>query len=202
MATLDDILKWLSSGSDKAGSLIDLKWNIKKAGDYIALQNDKIPFDIFLFVGGEKKNLNLIVRTGIETATIENQPRLTIYRTLLILNEKIELVKFMLDGINEEVIAREDFDISALTRDVLNAGLNRILAAFYLMVRALNLEDEFNSSIIERTTMMIREMAKAGKTRDEIKSYLISSLGLNDRDADKLIAEVLDANLPPKNMYE
>ena len=48
-------MDFISSGSDKAGSLIDLKWNIKKAGDYIALQNDKIPFDIFLYVGGEKK---------------------------------------------------------------------------------------------------------------------------------------------------
>ena len=48
------------------------------------------------------------------------------------------------------------------------------------------LEFYIYSCIIERTTMMIREMAKAGKTRDEIKSYLISSLGLNDRDADKL----------------
>ncbi|WP_337860015.1 hypothetical protein [Ferroplasma sp.] len=202
MVTLDDIIKWLSSGSDKANSLIDLKWNIKQSGNYTALQNDKIPFNIFLYIDDEKKNLNLIVRTGIETATIENQPRLGIYRTLLILNEKTELVKFMLDGINEEVIAREDFDMSTLTKDVLNTGLNTILAAFYLMVKALNLEDEFNSSIVERTAMMIQDMAKSGKTRDEIKTYLVSSLGLNDNDADKLISEVLNAGSVPKNMYE
>jgi hypothetical protein len=202
VVTADDVLKWLSSGTDNASSLIDLKWKITKAGDYTVLQNDKIPFNIFLYVGNEKQALNLIIRTGIETATIENQPRLTIYRTLLLLNSKIELVKFMLDGINEEVIAREDFDTSTLTRDGLNTGLNTILAAFYLMVKALNLEDQFNSGIIERTTMMIKEMAEAGKTRDDIKSYLISSLGLNGQDADKLIAEVLDAGSPPNNMYQ
>jgi hypothetical protein len=202
MVTLDDILKWLSAGTENASSLIDLKWNIKKAGDYTALQNDKIPFDIFLYVDDEKKNLNVIVRTGIETATIENQPRLSIYRTLLILNEKIEMVKFMLDGINEEVVAREDFDLSIVTKDVLNTGLNTILASFYLMVKALNMEDEFNSRVIERTSMMIKQMADAGKTKDEIKTYLVSSLGLNGDDADKLIGEVLSSNAVPKNMYE
>lgn len=202
MVTFDDVKKWLSAGSDKASSLIDLKWNIKQNGNYMALQNDKIPFNIFIYVDDEKKDINLIVRTGIETATIENQPRLGIYRTLLILNAEIELVKFMLDGINEEVVAREDFDMSSLTRDVLNTGLNTILAAFYLMVKALNLEEEFNSGIIERTAMMIRDMAKAGKTRDDIKTYLVSSLGLSDTDADKLITEVLDADSVPKNMYQ
>jgi len=202
MVTLDDILKWLSSGTDNASSLIDLKWNIKKAGNYIALENNKIPFDILLYADDQKKSCSLIVRTGIETATIENQPRLTIYRTLLLLNQRIDMVKFMLDGINEEVVAREDFDLSVLTKDVLNTGLNTILAAFYLMVKALNMEDEFNSGVIERTAMMIKEMASAGKTKEEIKDYLVSSLGLNENDANKLISEVLSADSVPKNMYE
>ncbi len=202
MVTLDDVLTWLSAGTDNASSLIDLKWNIKKMGGYTVLENNKIPFDILLYADEQKKNFNLIVRTGIETATIENQPRLTIYRTLLILNEEIEMVKFMLDGINEEVIAREDFDLSVLTKDILNTGLNTILASFYLMVKALNMEDEFNSSIVERTAMMIKEMANAGKTKDEIKDYLVSSLGLNENDANKLISEILSADSPPKNMYQ
>jgi hypothetical protein len=202
MVTSDEIVKWLSSGNDNAKSLIDLKWVISKAGDYTVLQNQKIPFDIFLYVDNDKGAINVIVRTGMETATIENEPRLKIYRTLLLLNARVELVKFMLDGINEEVVAREDFDATTFTRDVLNTGLNTILASFYLMVKALNLEDEFNASIIERTGMMIKEMAKAGKSRDDIKQYLMSSLGLGSDDAEKLISEVLDTNSAPKNMYQ
>jgi hypothetical protein len=192
----------MSSGNDNAKTLIDLKWAISKAGDYTVLQNEKIPFDIFLYVDNDKAAINLIVRTGMETATIENEPRLKVYRTLLLLNARVELVKFMLDGINEEVVAREDFDASTFTRDVLNTGLNTILASFYLMVKALNLEDEFNASVIERTGMMIKEMAKAGKSREDIKNYLMSSLGLGSDDAEKLISEVLDAGAAPKNMYQ
>ena len=200
MVTSDEIIKWMSSGNDNAKTLIDLKWAISKAGDYTVLQNEKIPFDIFLYVDNDKAAINLIVRTGMETATIENEPRLKVYRTLLLLNARVELVKFMLDGINEEVVAREDFDASTFTRDVLNTGLNTILASFYLMVKALNLEDEFNASVIERTGMMIKEMAKAGKSREDIKNYLMSSLGLGSDDAEKLISEVLDAGAAPKNM--
>ncbi len=202
MVTSDEIIKWMSSGNDNAKTLIDLKWAISKAGDYTVLQNEKIPFDIFLYVDNDKAAINLIVRTGMETATIENEPRLKVYRTLLLLNARVELVKFMLDGINEEVVAREDFDASTFTRDVLNTGLNTILASFYLMVKALNLEDEFNASVIERTGMMIKEMAKAGKSREDIKNYLMSSLGLGSDDAEKLISEVLDAGAAPKNMYQ
>ncbi len=104
----------------------------------------------------DDNTLNLLIRTGIETATIDNQERLTVYRVLLILNKRVEMVKFMLDGINEEVVAREDMVTDTLTKDEINAGLNAILTAFYLMVQALHLEDQFNSQIIERTYMMIK----------------------------------------------
>lgn len=117
--------------------------------------NDKIPFTMFLTFNDDN-TLNLLIRTGIETATIDNQERLTVYRVLLILNKRVEMVKFMLDGINEEVVAREDMVTDTLTKDEINAGLNAILTAFYLMVQALHLEDQFNSQIIERTYMMIK----------------------------------------------
>ncbi len=201
MTSEADVVKWMQTGNESAGSLIDLPWKVSKVGVYTVLQNDNVPFNLFLFFDNDKDTLNLLVRTGIETATIENQPRLSIYRTLLILNQKVELVKFMLDGINEEVVARADLPLSTLTRDEMNIGLNTILASFYLMVKGLNLEDQFNSQIIERTAMTVKEMSQSGKSRDEIKDYLVKSLGLSPDDAQKLIGEVLDADAIPKNMY-
>ncbi|MEM0139520.1 MAG: hypothetical protein QXZ44_02780 [Ferroplasma sp.] len=202
MTSGDDVIKWMQDASGKTSSLVDLQWKISKEGDYTVLQNDQIPFALLMLFDNDKDTINLIVRTGIETATIENQPRLSIYRTLLILNQKIELVKFMLDGINEEVVAREDVPLSTLTRDQLNVCLNTILASFYLLVKALNLEDQFNSKIIERTEMIVKEMAEAGKSRDDIKNYLVTQVGLSPSDSDKLISEILDAGAPPKSMYE
>ncbi|KJE49271.1 MULTISPECIES: hypothetical protein [Acidiplasma] len=201
MATKDEVLSWFQNGDDNAQKLIDLKWKVSQVGPYTVLQNDKIPFTMFLTFNDDN-TLNLLIRTGIETATIDNQERLTVYRVLLILNKRVEMVKFMLDGINEEVVAREDMVTDTLTKDEINAGLNAILTAFYLMVQALHLEDQFNSQIIERTYMMIKNMADEGKSRDEIKDYLKKTIGLRDEDAEKLISEVLDADKAPSNMYQ
>ncbi len=202
MATIDDIMGWFKTGDEKSQALIDLKWNLTNAGGYTLLQNDKIPFVLFLNFEDNKNTMHLLVRTGIETATIENQPRLTIYRTLLILNQRVELVKFMLDGINEEIVAREDFTVDSLTKDDLNTALNTLITAFYLMVQALKLQDEFNQQIVERTYTMIKDMLNQGKTREEIKNYLKTTIGLRDEDADKLISQVLNDDGVPKNMYQ
>ena len=202
MATVDNIVGWFKTGNEKSQALIDLKWNLTTVGDYILLQNDKIPFMLYLNFENDKNTMHILVRTGIETATIENQPRLTIYRTLLILNQRVELVKFMLDSINEEVVAREDLTMDTLTKDDLNAALNTLITAFYLMVQALKLQDEFNEQIIERTYMMIKDMLQQGKTRDEIKKYLKETIGLGDEEAEELISQVLDSDKVPKNMYQ
>ncbi len=202
MATVDNIVGWFKTGNEKSQALIDLKWNLTTVGDYILLQNDKIPFMLYLNFENDKNTMHILVRTGIETATIENQPRLTIYRTLLILNQRVELVKFMLDSINEEVVAREDLTMDTLTKDDLNAALNTLITAFYLMVQALKLQDEFNEQIIERTYMMIKDMLQQGKTRDEIKKYLKVTIGLGDEEAEELISQVLDSDKTPKNMYQ
>ncbi len=200
MVTKDEIVQWFKNGSDDAKTLIDLKWNLTDTGNYIILQSDKIPFALFVTISDN--TVSLIVRTGIETATIDNNERLKIYRILLILNKRVELVKFMLDGINEEIVSRVDFTDENLTKDVMNIGLNTILSAFYLMVQALNLQEEFNAQIIERMAMLIKNMFESGKSRDEIKDYLVKTTGIRDEDAEKLISEVLDSNKPPSSMYQ
>ncbi len=201
MATKDEILEWFKNTNENAQKLIDLKWQIVQTGNYTILQNDKIPFS--MFIGFNDDNImNILIRTGIETATIDNEERLTIYRVLLILNKRVEIVKFMLDGINEEVIAGADMEIHSITRDDLNSVLNAILTSFYMMVQALHLEDQFNQQIIERTFLMIKNMAQEGKSREDIKNYLVKTIGLRDEEAEKLISEVLDSGNAPATMYQ
>ena len=201
MATKDEILEWFKNTNENAQKLIDLKWQIVQTGNYTIFQNDKIPFS--MFIGFNDDNImNILIRTGIETATIDNEERLTIYRVLLILNKRVEIVKFMLDGINEEVIAGADMEIHSITRDDLNSVLNAILTSFYMMVQALHLEDQFNQQIIERTFLMIKNMAQEGKSREDIKNYLVKTIGLRDEEAERLISEVLDSGNAPATMYQ
>ncbi|MCL4334488.1 MAG: hypothetical protein M1402_00085 [Candidatus Thermoplasmatota archaeon] len=184
----ESVLQWLQTpGNGKR--LIDLEWSVKKAGNLYIIQNEKVPFTILLTFGD--RTLNLIVDTGVETAILENQKRLTIYRSLLILNRQVELVKFMLDGMNENVFARVDMEIAGMTRDVLDEALNVLLSALYIMVKALNLEDQFNQMVVDRMVDTINTMTSEGKSRDDIVKYLVEHVGFPQKDAERVVDEIL-----------
>lgn len=184
----DSVIQWLQTpGSGK--SLIDLEWSVKRTGNIFIIQNEKVPFTILLVFG--EKTMNLIVDTGIETAVLENQKRLTLYRSLLILNRQVELVKFMLDGMNENVFARVDIELEGVTRNIMDESLNTLLSALYLMVRALNLEDEFNKMVVDRMVDTINTMSSEGKSRDDIVKYLVEHVGFPQKDAERVVDEIL-----------
>ncbi len=185
----DEILKWFSDGTDDAKRLINLKWDIKKADEVVYLTNGKVPF--VLMLSADNGTVHVTVDTGVETAVLELRNRLSIYRTLLIINRRVELVKFMLDGLNENVFARVDLERSVLTKDIMDEALNVLLSSLYYAIKALKLEEQFSTQIMERITMMIQDMQKEGKSRDEIETYLVSKAGIEEDEARKLIEQTL-----------
>lgn len=203
MGTLTpEILKWFSEGEDDAKRLINLKWDIKEANGMYYLNNEKVPF--MLILASDDGTVQLMADTGIETAVLELRERLSIYRTLLIINRRVDLVKFMLDGLNENVFARVDLEKSTLTKDIMDEALNVLLSALYYAIKALKMEEQFSAMILERIAMMIEDMEKEGKTRDEIKNYLVSKAGIDDNEAGKLIDQVLgtqNGGEEPESMY-
>lgn len=202
MSLKDEILSWLENGDDNASRLIDLPWEITEEDSHIILYNEHVPFQIYLVF--KKGTIQIYMKTGIETAVLENRVRLSTYRTLLLLNNQIDLVKFMLTGMNEEVTARADLQTESLTKNEMNDGLNTLLSSLYLMVDALNLEDQFNKQIIERMLLMIKDFESEGKSREEIKEFLTAKLGINDDDADRILNQVLPGkgdNEPSSGMY-
>ncbi len=188
----DEILKWFSDGTDDAKRLINLKWDIKKADEVVYLTNGKVPF--VLMLSADNGTVHVTVDTGVETAVLELRNRLSIYRTLLIINRRVELVKFMLDGLNENVFARVDLERSVLTKDIMDEALNVLLSSLYYAIKALKLEEQFSTQIMERITMMIQDMQREGKSRDEIETYLVSKAGIEEDEARKLIDQVLGAS--------
>lgn len=183
------VVQWFSDGDEDAKTLVGLPWKLKWDQWHLVLENEKIPF-AFL-VGFHEEALHITVRTGIETATMENQQRLSIYRVLLILNQRIDLAKFMIFGINEEVIARVDLSTEGLEKNQFNQALNILLSSLYLMVQALHLEDEFNQQVINRMVLMIQDLISQGKSRTEILEFMTKNLGLNPQDAEKVLNEIL-----------
>lgn len=183
------VTEWLSDGKEDAKSLIGLPWKLKWDQWHLILENEKIPF-AFL-VGFHEEALHITVRTGIETAVLENQQRLAIYRVLLILNQRVDLAKFMIFGINEEIIARVDLATDGLEKNQFNLALNILLSSLYLMVQALHLEEEFNQQVSNRMMLMIQDLISQGKSRQEILQFMTNNLGINQQDAEKILNEIM-----------
>ncbi|EQB70820.1 MAG: hypothetical protein AMDU1_APLC00046G0034 [Thermoplasmatales archaeon A-plasma] len=195
------VIQWLAGGDETSTNLVDIPWKVRDLDKFLVLESDKVPFSLFLSF--EEKTVKIFFRTGIETAVLENQPRLAIYRTLLLLNRQIDLVKFMLDGMNEEVVSRVDLELEGLTKAELNEGLNTLLSSIYLMIRALKLEEQFQAEVTQRMVMMVQDMINQGKSRDDIENYLVAKVGLSKEDAEILLNRLIgqSASKDQSGMY-
>ncbi|WP_297189622.1 hypothetical protein [Thermococcus sp.] len=97
-----EVIQWLEEGYDGAKDIVDLPWNVTKyaEGVYLA-EYPKIPF--VLNVAITEEFVRLIVPLGVETVAMELPERLKVYHALLVLNERLNLIKFTISGMNEEV---------------------------------------------------------------------------------------------------
>ncbi len=194
MTKEEQILGWLGNGKPTGRKLIDLKWKISRIGDYYTLENEKVPFTLFLYFI-QNKIVQVKLDTGIETATSPSRDRLGTYRTLLIMNGQVSHVKFMVEGINENVVARVDMEMQTITKAELDEALNALLSSLYMMVRALHLEEEFNKQIVDRMLMLVKEMQEEGKSKVEIVEFLKSRMGFREEDAKRIVEEFLTEDL-------
>ncbi len=185
----EEVLSWLGGKDESSGNLVDIPWEIKKYENHLVLENEKIPFSIFLMFDGGV--MRVYLKTGVETAVMDSEARLGIYRVLLILNRQIDLVKFMLDGIHEEVISRVDLELDSLSKNELNEGLNLLLSSIYLMVKTLNLEEQFQTRITERMLLMVQDMVKSGKSKVDIEKYLVEKIGLSKGESDSILTQIM-----------
>ncbi|MCL4327145.1 MAG: hypothetical protein M1149_02415 [Candidatus Thermoplasmatota archaeon] len=183
------VLKWLSNGKEDAKTLVDLQWKLKWDRWHLILENEKIPFSFL--IGFHEEALHVTLETDVETAVMDTQQRLAIYRVLLILNQRIDLAKFMLFGINEEVIVRVDLATDSLSREELNLSLNILLSSLYLMVNTLHLEEEMQNLVRERMLMMIQDLISQGKSRDDILQFMTKNLGINAQDAERILDQIM-----------
>ncbi len=186
--TKEDVLGWLGGKDESTGNLVDIPWQIKKYENNLVLENEKVPFSIFLVF--DPGFVRIFLRTGVETAVLENQQRLSVYRVLLLLNRQLDLVKFMIDGMQEEVITRVDLELSSLTKEELNDGMSLLLSSIYKMVKSLKLEEQFQARITERMLMLVQDMINTGKSKEEIMKYLVDKIGLSKVDSENIISQL------------
>lgn len=186
----EQVIQWLEEGRDDAQDIVDLPWIVKKQGEhfYIA-EYPKMPFVLnILFSEGF---VHLIVPFGIETTALSLEERLKIYHTMLVLNDKINLLKFTLSGINDEIVLRVDLDEKTLGKAEFNDALTALLIGTNELVKALGLEEDFAEAVFERVVLMILERLEKGATRGELIKFLVVKVGMSKDEAEKFIDEIL-----------
>jgi len=188
----EQVLKWLKEGRDDAEDIVDFPWNVKKQSEHVYLaEYPKIPFVLnVVFTEGF---VHLIVPFGLETVSLEPSERLKLYHTLLLLNDKINLLKFTLSGFNEEIVLRVDLDRKSLGKEEFNDALTSLLIGVNELVKALGLEKDFARSIFERVALMIIERLQRGATKKDLVKFLVVKVGMKREEAEAFIDEIIKA---------
>ncbi len=184
-----EIKKWLTSGTGTKNDILDMVWNVKESGENLIAEHPKLPYT--LFIEFHDDFVSLIISTGIETALLDSVQRLDICRKLLILSGGVNFVKFAISGENEEIVLKGEMDLSSLDKKEFSDAIMSMATSLYLMIRELNLEEDFSKRVTEHIIGMVNEKIKEGESRDELLEFLIKKVGLNENDANVILDELI-----------
>ncbi|MGC8496955.1 MAG: DNA-binding protein [Thermoplasmata archaeon] len=185
----EEITQWLTSGSDKSEDPIDLIWNIREENGTLIADHPKVPFSLYISI--DTHFVRMSVFTGLNTALLDPVQRLDISRKLLFLNDRIDLVKYVIRGINEEIVLRSELDLIAIAKKEFDDVLTGLITALFLMIKEFKLEEQFNKELSERVILMIKERMEKGATKQDLLDFLVNKVGMDSNSADKLLNEII-----------
>jgi len=184
------VLEWLRSGNDDANDIVDLPWEVKEAGPNLyVVEHPRMPFTLLLSFG--EGFIRLLAPMGLETFSMTKDEKLKVYHALLKLNADVNLMKFLLMGMNDDVYLAVDLDASSLGKEEFNDALSALLVGLSSAVSELNLEEEFAALLRERLLAMVYERLRKGASREELLNFLVSRAGMPEKEALALLSEVL-----------
>ncbi|WP_148883134.1 DNA-binding protein [Thermococcus aciditolerans] len=186
------VLGWLKAGDDTAEDIVDLPWSVKEIqpNTYVA-EHPRMPFS--LLVVFSEGFIHLLVPLGLETFSMTNDDKLRIYHTLLRLNDQVNMMKFTLSGMNDDVYLRVDLDRKTLGKEEFNDALTALLIGLLSSVSALGLEEAFAREIFDRIVGMVVDRVDKGASREELMKFLTVKVGMTVEDAKNLLDEVFVA---------
>lgn len=185
----EEITQWLTSGSDKSEDPIDLIWNVREENGTLIADHPKVPFTLYISI--DTHFIRMSVFTGLNTALLDPVQRLDISRKLLLLNDRIDLVKYVIRGVNEEIVLRSELDLIAIAKKEFDDVLTGLIAALFLMIKEFKLEEQFNKELSERVILMIKERMDKGATKQDLLDFLVNKVGMDSNSADKLLNEII-----------
>ncbi|NJE85439.1 DNA-binding protein [Thermococcus sp. CX2] len=202
----NQVLSWLKEGDDAAKDIVDLPWSITNVGQGVYMaEHPRMPFTLLVMFS--EGFVHLIVPLRLETLAMTKDERLKVYHTLLLLNDRVNLMKFTLSGMNDEVYLRVDLDKKSLGKEEFNDALAALLIGLQEAVTVLGIEEAFAQEVFDRIVWMVYERIQKGATKEELLRFLVAKVGMPESDAKKLLNEILAAqeeakrNAMRENMY-
>jgi len=189
MNAMEDVLRWLREGSDEAEDIVDLPWDVRKVDEstYVA-EHPKVPF--LLVLSFSENFIRLMVPLNLETLGMDSIERMKIYHALLRLNGTVNLMKFALIGMNDDVYLISDLDSKSLSKEEFNDALTALLIGLRAAVKVLKLEAEFARTLYSRIVGMVVERLQKGASEEDILKFLVTRVGLSKEDAENLLREI------------
>ncbi|MEM1609487.1 MAG: DNA-binding protein, partial [Thermoplasmata archaeon] len=90
-----------------------------------------------------------------------------------------------------EIVLKADLDQGTFSKDEFKEAIEGIITSLYLMIKELNLEEEFNKMVNDRIVSMIQEKIKEGATESDLLLFLTKKVGLDKDSARKILDEIV-----------
>lgn len=194
-------VKWFEDEIADSDKPLDEHWDVEVEENeniWIKAENPKTPFSIF--VNLHKGFASLQIYTGLETKFLDSEERLRIYGTLLILNGKWRMVKYILAGTKDEIVIVTDLDLVSLSKEEFGHALTVTLFALYDMINELNLKEGYEMLQLGHIYKIITKKSEEGKTNEEIAEYIEKTLGIEHDVAKEMVNVVLKEEKSDKNL--
>jgi len=187
-----NVLQWLTAGEEGALDIVDLPWKVEEIErDVYVAEHPSIPFTLLVMF--TDRYVKLIVPTNLRVNEFDLNDRLFIYETLMMLNDKINMMKYSIGGDDNQVRIRVDLDKSSLGKEEFNNALTSLVIGLLVGVSALGLEEEFLQRVLARIVDMLVYRIESGATEQELMDFLTLEVGMGEDEAKELLGAVLKA---------
>ena len=184
------VLAWLTAGEEGAADIVDLPWKVEEIEkDVYVAEHSSIPFTLVVMF--TERYVKLAVPTNLRVNEFDLNDRLFIYETLMMLNDKINLMKYSVGGDDNQVRIRVDLDKSSLGKEEFNNALSSLVIGLLVGVSALGLEEEFLQRVLTRIVDMLVYRIEQGSTEEELMYFLTVEVGMGEEEASELLEAVL-----------
>ena len=194
------IKKWVSEGL-KSESFSPDKIALQEVPDApnkFIFKHTELPYNLMITI--DDNFLSIVGYTGVETATMSREDRLNIYRKMLIANDEMKLVKFVLSGRDDEVTVRTDLDLATLGKVEFFDALVSVIIGMERIRRIMKGdEDTDEDEELKRTlVILIKELGK-----ERVIGMLMEKGGLKREEAEALVEGLIKEYKlePPGQMY-